>query len=342
MREAIISFPMFGEGFRLNPPASFSIGGFQIYFYGVIIAAGLLLAILYGAKFCRRCGMTMDVIYDYLIWAIISAVICARLYYCITYVDAAGVHTYLQNPLSFFAIRDGGIAIYGSVIGAILALALVARKRKESLWKPLDMMSFGFLIGQFIGRWGNFFNREAFGYATDVFCRMGLTPTTAEGAAALRSAGFDGAAVGQTVYVHPTFLYESLWNLLGLILMHLHCRRRRRYQGQYFLMYVIWYGFGRFFIEGLRTDSLWLVPGVIRVSQLLAAVSCAAAAVCYILNARRLAAGRKPFAGRLDADDIMEETAIEEPASGAEEVPETEEKRESPPEEDRPPDEAEQ
>lgn len=337
MREAIISFPMFGEGFQLNPPAYFSIGSFRIYFYGVIIALGLLLAILYGAKFCRRCGMTMDVIYDYLIWAIISAVICARLYYCITYVDANGVHTYLQNPLSFFAIRDGGIAIYGSVIGAILALAAVARKRKESLWKPLDMMSFGFLIGQFIGRWGNFFNREAFGYATDVFCRMGLTPTTAEGVSALRYAGFD-AAVGQTVYVHPTFLYESLWNLLGLILMHLHCKRRRRYQGQYFLMYLIWYGFGRAFIEGLRTDSLWLVPGVIRVSQLLAAVTCAAAAVCYILNARRLAAGKKPFAGRLDADDIMEETETEDPAPAAA----AEGKEEAPPAEDAPPDEAEQ
>ena len=339
MREAIISFPLFGEGFRLNPPSSFSIGGFQIYFYGVIIAAGLLLAVLYGAKFCRRCGMTMDVIYDYLIWAIIAGVICARLYYCITYVDENGVHTYLQNPLSFFSIRDGGMAIYGSVIGAILALAVVAHRRKETLWKPLDMMSFGFLIGQCIGRWGNFFNREAFGYATDVFCRMGLTPTTAEGVATLRYEGFSDAAIGRTVYVHPTFLYESLWNLLGLILLHLHCKRRRRYQGQYFLLYLIWYGFGRFLIEGLRTDSLWLVPGVIRISQLLAAVTCAAAAVLYILNARRLAAGRKPIAGRLDADDIMEETEPEGSASGTGEAPEN---NETSPAEDQPPDEAEQ
>ena len=333
MREAIISFPLFGEGFQLNPPASLSIGGFQIYFYGVIIAAGLLLAVLYGSKFCKRVGMTMDVIYDYLIWAIILGVICARLYYCVTYVDEAGVHTYLQNPLSFFSIRDGGMAIYGSVIGAILALALVARKRKESLWKPLDMMSFGFLIGQCVGRWGNFFNREAFGYATDIFCRMGLTPTTAEGVATLRREGFPDAAIGQTVYVHPAFLYESLWNLLGLVLLHLHCKRCRRYQGQYFLLYLIWYGFGRFLIEGLRTDSLWLAPGVIRISQLLAAVTCAAAAVLYILNARRLAAGRKPLAGRLDADDIIEETEAEEPATGAEEAPEAEETEESLPDE---------
>ena len=333
MREAIISFPLFGEGFQLNPPASFSIGGFQIYFYGVIIAAGLLLAILYGARFCDRCGMTMDVIYDYLIWAIIAGVVCARLYYCVTYVDETGVHTYLQDPLSFFAIRDGGMAIYGSVIGAILALALVARKRKETLWKPLDMMSFGFLIGQCVGRWGNFFNREAFGYATDAFCRMGLTPTTAEGVAALRRAGFDSAAIGQTVFVHPTFLYESLWNLLGLVLLHLHCSRRRRYQGQYFLLYLIWYGFGRFLIEGLRTDSLWLVPGAIRISQLLAAITCAAAAALYILNARRLAAGRRPVAGRLDADDIMEETETEAPAPDTENGPEAEEKEEDPPDE---------
>lgn len=342
MREAIISFPMFGEGFQLNPPAYFSIGSFRIYFYGIIIALGLMLAILYGARFCKRVGMTMDVIYDYLIWAIIAGVVCARLYYCVTYVNDAGEHTYLQNPLSFFSIRDGGMAIYGSVIGAILALAIVAHRRKETLWKPLDMMSFGFLIGQCIGRWGNFFNREAFGYATDVFCRMGLTPTTADGVATLRYEGFSDAAIGQTVYVHPTFLYESLWNLLGLILMHLHCRRRRHYQGQYFLMYLMWYGFGRFFIEGLRTDSLWLVPGVIRVSQLLAALTCAAAAVCYILNARRLAAGKKPFAGRLDADDIIEETETQDPVPAAEGTSETEEEASALPAEDAPPDEAEQ
>lgn len=284
MREAVISFPMFGENFQLNPPSSLSIGGFHIYFYGVIIALGLLLAILYASKTSRRFGMEMDTVYDYLIWAVITAVIGARLYYCATYTDAAGVHTYLRDPVSFLYIRDGGLAIYGGVIGAILALFVRSRMRRESVWPPLDVMSLGLLIGQSVGRWGNFFNREAFGYETGVFCRMGLTLN------------------GVTVYVHPTFLYESLWNALGLLLLHLHSKKHRRYQGQYFLLYLIWYGFGRMFIEGLRSDSLWLVPGVIRISQLLAAVTFALALALYLVNARRLAAGKPPLVGALDAE----------------------------------------
>ena len=290
MREAVISFPMFGENFAIDPPYSIHIGSFEIYFYGIIIAIGFLLALWYTSRNCRRFDITMDAVYDYVIWAVILAVICARLYYCITYVDENGTHVYLQDPASFFRIRDGGLAIYGGVIGAIIALLLRAHRRHESVWPAMDIMGFGLLIGQLVGRWGNFFNREAYGYETDVFCRMGLTLN------------------GTTIYVHPTFLYESLWNLLGLILMHLHSKKHRRYQGQYFLFYVLWYGVGRAMVEGLRSDSLWLIPNVIRVSQLLAGVTAALAAAALIVNAVRLKKGLKPLVGKaLDAGDTLKE-----------------------------------
>ena len=152
--------------------------------------------------------------------------------------------------------------------------------KKQSVFPILDIMSLGFLIGQLVGRWGNFFNREAFGYETDVFCRMGLTLN------------------GQTIYVHPTFLYESLWNLLGFLLLHFHSKKHRKWQGQYFLAYLIWYGFGRAAIEGLRSDSLWLIPDVIRISQLLGLVSAVAALILYLIDLRRVNAGRPPLFGR--------------------------------------------
>ena len=292
MRDAIISFP--GFGITVNPGYCFQIGNFCIYYYGVIIAIGFLLAILYASKVHKRFDLVMDDVYDYLIWGVIAGVICARLYYCITFTDDAGVHTYLHDPAAILRIRDGGLAIYGGVIGAVIALIIRSRMKKQSVYPILDIMSFGFLIGQLIGRWGNFFNREAYGYETDVFWRMGLTLN------------------GKTIYVHPTFLYESLWNLLGFFLLSSHAKYRRQYQGQYFLLYLIWYGFGRAAIEGLRSDSLWLIPGVIRISQLLGLVSALAALVLYILNARRLKAGKPPVFGKLPPSAEAEEADEEE------------------------------
>lgn len=307
MREAIISFPMFGENFAINPPYCVEIANFCIYFYGIIIACGLLLGIVYGVKNGPRMDIQPDTIYDLVIWAVIAAIICARAYYVIF-----NWSSYAANPAKIFAIRDGGLAIYGGVIGAILALWVRCRMKGWSIFPALDIMSFGLFIGQSIGRWGNFFNREAFGYETDIFCRMGLT------------------LGDSTMYVHPTFLYESLWNAFGFVFMHFYSKRHRRYKGQFFLMYVFWYGLGRAMIEGLRTDSLWLIPDVIRVSQLLAAVTCLLALVILIVNLRRVKAGKKPLFGQsLDAaaaDDIIEETgSSEEPEAPGEEVsPETE------------------
>ena len=278
MRQAVISFPMLGDGFAVNPPAWFSIGSFNIYIYGITIAIGFLLAVVYVNAFHERLRISMDDVYDLTIYAVLAAIVGARLYY-VAFNDLSG---YLAEPLSILRIRDGGLAIYGGVIGAVTALVLRCRSKKIPAGKALDVAALGLLIGQCVGRWGNFFTREAFGRETEIFCRMGLTMPGRE-----------------TVYVHPTFLYESLWNLAGFILLHFFCGKRRKYEGQLFLLYTVWYGFGRMFIEGLRSDSLWLIPGRVRVSQLLAAVSMLCAAVILALNGRRLGAGKAPLLGTL-------------------------------------------
>ena len=262
----IISFPMLGD-LSINPPNSFEVFGFTIYWYGVIIAAGFLLAVLYCMHRCGEFGLNSDNVLDTLIVGTPLAIIGARLYYVVFYFDL-----YSDNLWEIFAIRDGGLAIYGGIIGAIIGLLIVSRWRRFSALAMLDLGCFGMLIGQFVGRWGNFINREAYGAETEIFCRMGLTdPVT-----------------GNTIYVHPTFLYESLWNFLGFVLLHIFSKKfERRFDGQFFLMYVAWYGFGRMLIEGLRTDSLYIPGTAIRVSQLLGALSCAAAVIAFVIMWKR-------------------------------------------------------
>ena len=252
-----ISFPGLGiEG--INPPRTlpFSIFGKEIYFYGLIIALGFLLAILYAKKRVKQFGTNFDLVTDAILFAVPLAIICARIYYVIFQWD-----NYKDNPISALYIWQGGIAIYGGVIGAILGLLLFAKVKKQKLTPYLDIMALGLLIGQLIGRWGNFFNREAYGaqILNDFFLRMGIEENG-----------------GLVRYWHPTFLYESVWNLVGFILLHF-LSKKRKYDGQTFLQYVAWYGLGRVWIEGLRTDSLYLGSTGIRVSQLLAGVSFVAA-----------------------------------------------------------------
>lgn len=275
LRQAVISFPMLGENFSVCPPASFTLFGREFYLYGVIIAIGFLLAIWYCCKYtCPRVGINSDNLFDALYLAVPLGIICARLYFCFTYHDADGSNPYLADPKSFLYIWEGGLAIYGGVIGGALGVFIASRIKKIPVGTYLDACGSGLLIGQFIGRWGNFTNREAFGWTENVdkvFCRMGLTVP-----------GFD------TYYVHPTFLYESLWNFIGFLLLHFWMKKeRRRFDGQNFVMYLGWYGLGRMFIEGVRTDSLWLVPGVIRISQLLAAVTLVAAIILLAVLCRK-------------------------------------------------------
>jgi len=262
----IISFPMLGEGFSINPSHYFEVFGIPIYWYGVIIATGFVLAVCYCILRSGMFGLNADNVLDMLIVATPAAIVGARLYYVVF-----NFSLYQDDLMGIFRIRDGGLAIYGGVIFAVIGLFIAARVRKFSPYAMMDLGSFGLLIGQSVGRWGNFMNREAYGSETDIFCRMGLTDPVS----------------GLTKYVHPTFLYESLWNLLGLILLHIFSKKHeRRFDGQFFLMYVAWYGFGRMFIEGLRTDSLYLFANI-RVSQLLGAVSCAIALILLYKLMRR-------------------------------------------------------
>ena len=253
-----ISFPFLG--LELNPGRSFDLGPLTVNFYGLIIGVGLLLAVWYGCKRSKEFGIRQDDILDGVLWVTPFAILCARLYYCIFSWDS-----YASNPISILYIWEGGLAIYGGVLGAIVGVMVFCKIKKIKLTALLDLVSLGFLIGQSIGRWGNFFNREAHGSATDIFCRMGLL----------------NKWTGMVEYYHPTFLYESLWNAAGFVLLHF-LSKKRKYDGQIALGYAAWYGLGRAFIEGLRTDSLMWGP--VRVSQALAAVSCLAAVTILVVK----------------------------------------------------------
>ena len=251
-----ISFPFLG--IEVDPPRTLSLGPLTIYYYGLIIAVGLLLAVWYCCKRSKTFGLKEDDILDGVLWVTPFAIVCARIYYCVF-----AWEEYAANPISVLYIWNGGIAIYGGVLGAVIGIAVICRVKKIRVATVLDIVLLGFLIGQFIGRWGNFMNREAFGAATDSFFRMGLY----------------NKVTNQWEYYHPTFLYESLWNVCGFLLLHF-LSRKRKYDGQIALGYAAWYGLGRCMIEGLRGDSLYWGP--FRVSQWLAGFSCFTAVVVLL------------------------------------------------------------
>ena len=271
-----ISFP--GIGLTINPERYLEIGPMKIYFYGLIIALGLILAVVYALRRKEAFGIREDDLMDGVLWVTPFAIVCARAYYVIF----RWSEQYAADPISALYIWKGGLAIYGGVIGAVIGIIVFCKVRKVKIAAVLDLVSLGFLIGQAMGRWGNFFNREAFGAETDLPWRMGLLNTA-----------------GEVIYVHPTFLYESLWNLTGLVILHF-ASKRRKYDGQIALGYAAWYGLGRAVIEGLRTDSLYWGP--FRVSQLLAALSCAAAVAVLLWNHFRPHDPAKLFVNRQKAE----------------------------------------
>ena len=251
-----ISFPFLG--IEVNPARTLSLGPLTIHYYGLVIAIGLILAVLYACKRSKEFGISENDILDGVLWITPFSILCARAYYVIfSWAD------YADNPISVLYIWEGGLAIYGGVLGAIVGVAVFCRVRKIKFTALMDLVLLGFLIGQSMGRWGNFFNREAFGAATESFFRMGLYNTV----------------TGAWEYYHPTFLYESLWNAIGFVLLHF-LSKKRKFDGQVALGYAAWYGLGRSMIEGLRVDSLYWGP--FRVSQMLAALSCAAAVTVLI------------------------------------------------------------
>ena len=304
-----ISFP--GLGIVWDPGKTLSIGPLSFHYYGLLIALGLILAVLYAWKRSKEFGIRADDLTDGVLWIVPFSVICARLYYCVFKWE-----DYASDPLSILYIWNGGLAIYGGVIGAVVGVTVFAKARKIKLPALLDIVALGFLIGQCIGRWGNFFNREAFGAETDWFLRMGLL----------------NSATGEVTYHHPTFLYESVWNLIGFVILHF-ASKKRKYDGQIALGYVAWYGFGRTVIEALRTDSLYW--GEFRVSQLLAAVSCFAAAMVLLIMMVREHDPEKLFVNQVATKEA--EAAEEEEAEAAEEA-----EAEETPAEEEPAEEAEE
>ena len=235
LRISYVSFPGLGiDEFALNSVA-FTVFGHPIAWYGIIITMGIVLATLYVIHRAKQEGISVDDVLDLGIYVILFGVLGARLYFVLTSLSL------FDSFWDIFKIWEGGLAIYGGVIGGALTIFLFCRIKKKSYGQFFDMVAPAVMLGQMIGRWGNFMNGEAHGGVTDVFCRMGLR----------------FSQYGTVYYYHPTFIYEALWNLVGFILINIFYKKKR-YNGQVAYMYLAWYGFGRMFIEQLRTDSLYI------------------------------------------------------------------------------------
>lgn len=255
----------------LNPIA-FNLGPIQVHWYGIIIATGVVLALILSVREGQHRGIDEDYFYDYLLWALPTAIVCARLYYVIFQWAY-----YSQHPAEIIAVWDGGIAIYGAIIGGVLTLYFFCHVRQISMWTMMDVIAPTLIMAQGIGRWGNFMNQEAFGVITS--------------RAALVSQHLPEWVINQMYignhYRVPTFLYESLWDLTGFALLMLLRHRHHLFKrGEIFLSYVMWYSVGRFFIEGMRTDSL-MIGDVLRVSQGLSLVFFVGALVTLIVRRRQ-------------------------------------------------------
>ncbi len=260
-----------------------TIFGFDIAYYGMIIGAGILAGIFIAAWEAKRTGQKPDDYYDLAIYAVIFSIIGARIYYVVFSWDM-----YKDNLLSIFNIRQGGLAIYGGVIAAVITVTVFAKIKHLSAPLLMDTAGLGLVAGQMIGRWGNFFNREAFGEYTDWLLAMRLPVDAVRGSdiTGLMREHMETVEGVSYIQVHPTFLYESLWCLLIFILMLLY-RRHKKFDGEVFLLYLAGYGFGRFWIERLRTDQL-LLPGIgFPVSQLLAGVLVLLSVALIFFNRRK-------------------------------------------------------
>lgn len=261
-----VQFPKLGLDFDISPIA-FSIGSYHIYWYGIIIASGLLLAVGYAMKTAPRYNVNASKLINCVLVGIITGIIGARLYFCFFQWDY-----YSKNPVEILHINNGGLAIYGGIIGSMIGGMIIVKIQKMKVMPVLDIAMISFLIGQGIGRWGNFMNQEAYGTPTDLPWGMMSEGTN-------------------MVAVHPCFLYESIWCLLGFVLLHFYGKYKQKYAGQIFYMYLVWYGFERMIVEGLRTDSLYLPFSPfgfdIRVSQLLSLLIFLVGIILLILNRKK-------------------------------------------------------
>lgn len=272
-----IRFPHLG--LTLNPGKSFTVFGIEIAYYGVIIALGMLAGALVAYREAKKTGQKVDDYIDFTLYTLIAAIIGARIYYVIFEWDYYSAH-----PLEIFNLRAGGLAIYGGVLASALTLFIFTKVKKLKFWLMADTAVQGLIIGQIIGRWGNFFNREAFGGYTDSLFAMQLPVSEAKGITQElieHLVTIDGVSY---VQVHPTFLYEGTWNLLLFIGICLY-KRHKKFDGEIFAIYLMGYGVGRFIIEGLRTDQLVIKAlGGIAASQVLSIILIVLAVAFVIYN----------------------------------------------------------
>lgn len=268
-QEIELEFPNLFGGVAINYYRGFTVFGIPIYWYGVLITIGVVLAYFYAMSRTKDLGLNKDRVFDVVFAALIGGFLCARIYYCVfTTLDPNSPINYTIVTV-FTGIRDGGLAIYGGIIGGFAVGFVACKIRKVNFFAMCDLASLGFLIGQTIGRWGNFVNQEAYGAVTDPDWIFGMTGD-------IISREVEAGAL-----VHPCFLYESAWCLVGFVLLHFYSKKLRSFDGEVALLYIGWYGLGRAFIEGLRTDSLML--GSVKISQIVAAVSFVAAIILLII-----------------------------------------------------------
>lgn len=272
-----VSFPGLGiDEIEINPVA-ITIGDIEVRWYGIIICIGMLLAVAYVMLRAKQKGISIDDVIDIALVIIPCGIVGARLYYVILEFDRyiyteGGFWKNLGETLyNIIAVWEGGLAIYGGIIAGGLALVWIAKRKKLNVFTVLDMVAPAVMIGQILGRWGNFFNGEAHGGETDIFCRMGLWEK------------------GEQIFVHPTFLYESLWNLVGFVIANI-LYKKKKFEGQIFFFYIAWYGFGRMIIEQLRTDSLMV--GVFRISQVVGFACFIIGTACMIVFSNRARADK--------------------------------------------------
>ena len=300
LKQNQVIFPKLGIDITINDTA-FTLFGLEIKWYGLLITLGMLLAMIYCFSQMKKYGIDPDRAIDAVIGGIIGGLIGARAYYVIMqWEDYAG------NWKSIFNIRNGGLAIYGGIIGAVIVGGFVAKLRKVKLLPLLDVASMGFLLGQGIGRWGNFTNQEAFGYNTDNIFGMssGKIRDWIISVNSDMSSPADLIAMNADKPVHPCFLYESVWCLLGFVLLAIFAKKIRKFDGQIFLMYLGWYGLERFFIEGLRTDSLMI--GTMRVSQVLAAICFISSVILLVVILNKLKRMGDEYVLYVDTDESKE------------------------------------
>lgn len=273
---ALIRFP--NLGIEVAPGKAFTVFGFDIAYYGLAVALGMLVGALVAYHEAKKTNQNVEDYIDFTTYTLIAAIVGARLYYVVFQWEY-----YSKNPLQIFNLRAGGLAIYGGIIASAITLLVFARVRKKSFWLMADTACQGLVIGQIIGRWGNFFNREAFGGYTDGLFAMQIPVSEAHGLTEELLDNVVSVYGMDYIQVHPTFLYEGAWNLMLFIVLCLY-KRHKKFDGEVFALYVLGYGMGRAWIEGLRTDQLLIGNTGIAVSQALSVVLVIAALIFILVG----------------------------------------------------------